>query len=266
MAVKIDNDSKTKKKPRKQRQIKRIDVVKNESGEIIAKKRKVPSKPPTSQKQLNAIFDEVYKLNPTLYYLFHMSSLTGLRFSDASWLMIEDFYDARTKTFVDDFPVVQQKTYNMAVSRMSNKIIREKGQDALTEQKLADIQSTAASNSTVNVYVNAEMKELVTDIMERRNTTKGFLFPNEHHNSDGLPMSTNGANDVLKKVADKLGIKFSLRTHSFRKFASNTLSKKGASSEQVRDFLGQKSLGATTLYLSTEEDEIRSLANQLSYS
>ncbi|WP_105903550.1 site-specific integrase [Vibrio gangliei] len=254
----------------KKRKIKRIDAVVNEfdNGSVISKKKKskVPSIPPKSVKELNAIFDEVYKQNETLYQIFHMAALTGLRFSDASWLTVEDFYDNEVGKFVDSFSLSQQKTCNMAITRLTKKRLKEKGVDQLSEAEIKAIESRAKKGSMVTIFVNDEMREIVQNVMDKRKITAGLLFPNKHHFSENLPISTNGANNILKKVKLKLGLNYPLSTHSFRKFFANAVMRGGCTPEKVRDLLGQKSLDATTLYVSSEEEELRSAVGQLSYN
>ena len=232
----------------------------------LRKKQKWPVSLQESVKELNLIFDEVYKNNETLYQILHMAALSGLRFSDAAWLTVEDFFDSSVGKFLDSFALSQQKTCNMAIARLTRKKLKENGGVALTDEEEKVIKARAEKSSTVVIYINEEMREIVQNIMDKRKIDAGLLFPNDHHFSENLPISTNGANNVLRKVKVKLGLNYPLSTHSFRKFFANAVIQQGYTPEKVRDLLGQKSLDATTLYVSSKEEELKNAVGSLSYN
>jgi integrase len=229
---------------------KRIDAQLSESSkrtkEGKAKKRKEKSFPPKNKEEANKILNNIWQRNQTLSLCFSISALTGLRYSDASWLEYGDFYDefGRFKPFFD---LCQQKSYRMRCGRM-----KAGNMDT----------STAFRKSIVRVYNNNAIREIVEDCRILNPDSK-LLFPNSRSKvkgDDGInierPMSVDSANWHLNKTKNELQLGFNLGTHSFRKFFALMLVKQGASIEKIRDLLGHDSIVSTNSYLHSFIDDL----------
>lgn len=232
---------------------KRIDsqlITKTKSGKT--KKTKRASSPPRDKEEASLILDELWEINPLLSLTCSISSLTGLRYSDASWLRFDDFYD-ENGSFKKHFDLIQQKPFRMRISRGVEK-------------------SQAVRKSIIRVYTNNDIKEIV-DECKRLSDSDEFLFANsrsrtvdETGNVVYRPMSVESANEHLSKVAKKLKLGYTLGTHSFRKHFVKLLVAEGTTMEKIRDFLGQSSLQSTNHYLHTFDDELAPIINKISLS
>ncbi|WP_181318336.1 tyrosine-type recombinase/integrase [Photobacterium kishitanii] len=220
------------------------------------RKRKAPSIPPQSDAELNRIIDDVYSRNRILSYSFLMQALTGLRYSDCSQLMFSDFY--HNGKMVDSFPVVQQKTFNARVTKMQE---NDKFKD-WTEQQ---IYRRAASKSTVTIYVNESISELV-EMSKIENPNSEYLFANKHPRSKGFPMDIRNAEYHLKKTERNLQLNYQLRTHSLRKCFAVKLVRNKVNLIKIRDLLGHDSIETTNAYLSTIGTELAQAVSELKYS
>ncbi|MBD1577840.1 tyrosine-type recombinase/integrase [Vibrio sp. S11_S32] len=256
----------------KNRKIRRVDLKRDDSDQLVKKKIKLASLPPKSKKEFFAIYDFVFDRNPSVARTFYMSALTGLRYSDCSWLMFSDFISENSNKFKPHFDVIQQKTYNMALTRLKNKHIKDNGLDSknvdISDDIVDKLKSIAAKKAKHTVYINEEIEFLVQEIISERKwkkvpeNGKDFLFANDHHHSDGLPVCTNGANQHLAKAKTHLKLDYPLGTHSFRKYFANTIISYGGDAVKLRDLLGQKSLDATTLYVNSTQEELASLIHK----
>ncbi|ELA9367513.1 tyrosine-type recombinase/integrase [Vibrio parahaemolyticus] len=214
------------------------------SGKL--KKSKVPSVPPKTPEMANLILDRLYERNPILGLTCQMSALTGLRYSDASWLKYDDFYTPNGE-FRESIEVCQQKTFGMRVGRKDNPMSEDE----------------AFRKSICVVYTSNAIEELVK---ETRLFSKGseFLFANPRSRivrDDGSiiyrPMSVESANWHHEKVSKELNLDWQLGTHSWRKYFAKRLVKLGATVEEIRDLLGQSSLTSTNAYLISIEDDLK---------
>jgi integrase len=222
------------------------------------KRTKQKSLPPPNKEIANLIFDLLWEINPTLSLTAQISALTGLRYSDASWLMFEDFYDDEGN-FVDQFDLCQQKPYNMRLSRIDNPSNEDKAE--------------AFRKSIVVVYTNPEIKNIVEEA-QRFTDGGGFLFSNPRSrktvNGEVIyrPMTVSSADDHHKNVTKLLkqrGIKIKgLATHSWRKFFALMLDQAGTPLKNIRDLLGHSSIAITDRYLHSFKDELQANVQGLS--
>lgn len=247
--------SRTKKQRQKMSRInQRIDFNDKESqGREPIKSKKVKSMPPENKKQANLILDRLYEYNPILSLTCKMSVLTGLRYSDASWLKYSDFYD-EFGNFRPQITVVQQKTYRMRVGR----------------KKKPTNHDEAVRKSSLTVYTNSEIEELVKDT-RYFSDGGGFLFSNRRSRkvlqNDEIvyrPMSVESADKCHVKVKKDLKLNFALGTHSWRKMFAQLLLDNGTSIEKIRDLLGHSSLVSTNAYLSSFSKDLKEQIQQIS--
>ncbi|MFS1428886.1 tyrosine-type recombinase/integrase [Vibrio splendidus] len=225
----------------------------NKTGE--KRKKKVPSQPPRSDKELRDIIDDIFMRNRSLANCLMMQALTGLRFSDCSQLMYSDFY--RNGVFVDRFEVIQQKTFGSRVTK------RIKGKE-LTNEQHQEIMRKAALEATVIVYTNESVKMLV-EACHRENPKTEYLFANKNPKSKGYPIDIRNAEYHLRKTEANLELNYQLRTHSFRKGFAMKMVDNQVSLVIVRDLLGHSNFEATNRYLSTIGSEMMAAVNQLRY-
>lgn len=231
----------------------RIDASIESKGGKSREKKKVPSMPPQTAEEANLILDELWEISPTLSLTCSMSALTGLRYSDASWLRYDDFYD-EYGNFKEQFSVCQQKTFRMRMGR-----------------KKSDISAQEAfRKSSLNIYTNDEVRKIVEE-SRYYSCSSEFLFANKRSrrkDTDGniidRPMSIESASEHHARVKNKLRLKYHLGTHSWRKYFALMLLKQGASIEKIRDLLGHSSLVSTNAYLHTFSDDLKQVVTKLS--
>ncbi|NOI32277.1 tyrosine-type recombinase/integrase [Vibrio coralliilyticus] len=214
------------------------------------KRRKEATKPPKNAKEAKAIIDELYDRSPLLALTSSMSALTGLRYSDASWLKFSDFKD-EFGNWKSSFDVCQQKTYRMRIAR--NK----------------DNATSAYNASLVRIFLNEDIKEIVEEC-RFLSCSKEFLFANkrsrvvdEQGRTIDRPMDIRSANYHHENVRKKLKLNYSLNTHSWRKYFAKKLIQKGETLEKVRDSLGQTSLNSTNHYLTTFDEELAPIIEKM---
>lgn len=202
------------------------------------KKRKEPSMPPKDKEEANRILDRLYERSPTLALCSQISALTGLRYSDASWLTYDDFYDEHGN-FKPFFTLCQQKPFRMRVGRKDKPMTT----------------AEAFKKSSVTIYTNEDIQNIVEET-RRFSCGGGFLFSNARSRKtleDGTvierPMSVVSADWHHQQVKKELRLSYTLGTHSWRKFFALLLVKNGATVEKIRDLLGQSSLISTNAYL-----------------
>ncbi|NGZ66652.1 tyrosine-type recombinase/integrase [Vibrio aestuarianus subsp. cardii] len=210
------------------------------------KKSKVATVPPKTPEMANLILDRLYERNPILSLTCQMSALTGLRYSDCSWLKYDDFYTP-TGDFRESIHVCQQKTYGMRVGRKNKPMSQDE----------------AFRKSIVVVYTNSEIEEVVKETRLFSNGSE-FLFANprsrivlDDKRTIDRPMSVESADWHHDKVSKELNLDWQLGTHSWRKYFAKRLVKMGATVEEIRDLLGQSSLASTNAYLISIEDDLK---------
>ncbi len=213
------------------------------------KKRKEPTKPPRNAEEAQVIMDELYDRNPLLSLTASMSAMTGLRYSDASWLIYQDFVD-EFGNWKDSTDVCQQKTFNMRIARGVNKV-------------------NAYKSSLVRVFINDDIKEIIEEA-RFLSCSDTLLFANSRssikaENGEIIyrPMSIQSANWHHDNVRKKLKLNYAFNTHSWRKFFAKKMVNRGASLDKVRDLLGQTSLNSTNHYLSSFDDELVPLIKEM---
>ncbi|UJF18101.1 hypothetical protein L0B53_13870 [Vibrio sp. SS-MA-C1-2] len=101
------------------RRINRVDLNIDDTGVIKKERRKVPSKPPKNSHILDSILLQVEMKNEILSLILKMQAITGLRFSDASWLRFDDVIE--DNRYKDKFIVYQQKLFNSALTRLKKR-------------------------------------------------------------------------------------------------------------------------------------------------
>lgn len=212
-----------------------LDSLKINSGEK-AKKTKEKSLPPRSQKEAQLIFDRLWEISPVLSLCSQIQAVTGLRYSDASWLKFNDFMD-NNGDFKDSALVIQQKVFNMIMH--SNKMNAQ----------------VAAKRSTVKVLIDESVKDIVKKCKEI-NKGDEYLFANarssyidEEGFKQSRPMSVNSAAEHHLKVQKQLNLNFQLGTESWRAFFAANLVKNKLTIFEVRDLLGHLSVNSTDNYL-----------------
>jgi integrase len=235
---------------------KRIDFRQSDNasnGKTNRKKKKAPSLPPKDRAEANRILDALYDRNPLLGLCCEMSAMTGLRYSDASWLRYDDFYD-ENGCFVESLTVCQQKVFNMRIGRK--------------EKPLPE--NLAFRKSNVTVYTNSEIQRIVEDTRAFSNGSE-YLFANKRSRVTlptgeiiDRPMSVESAAEHHNAVKKQLNITWALGTHSWRKYFASLLVKNGATVEKIRDLLGQTSLVSTNAYLVSFSNDLKNHVNQLS--
>jgi len=226
----------------------RVDLPKNKDGK--SKKKKDSSKPPENNRQAERIFDALWDINPVLSLCSQMQAVTGLRYSDASWLKYSDFIndDGSYKDCVD---VIQQKVFNMIMYSKKTPV------------------AEAVRKSTVRVFVNDSVKEIVAEC-QQINANSEYLFANKksvYLDGDNVkqdrPMSVQSASEHHATVQKKLRLNYELGTHSWRAFFAMSLLNKGAEVLDVRDMLGHLSITSTNSYLHTFSDRLNKLAQKI---
>lgn len=246
---------------------KRIDLLFDLSGSGLngdgkVRKRKEPSLPPKSDHELGLIIDDIFERNRILSYCLMMQALTGLRYSDCSQLMFRDF--CRNGKFVDKFPVIQQKTFGSRVTKRVRKLERDTGRP-VSEDEYSRIVRKAATESTVTVYVNESIVDLV-ELCRCEQVDSEYLFANKNPKSKGMPMDIRNAEYHLRKTEVNLGLNYQLRTHSLRKCFSLKLIRQKVSILVIRDLLGHANIATTNAYLATIDGEIADIIDGLKYS
>ena len=229
----------------------RLTLQRKSNGEL--KKRKEASLPPSNADEANKIFDELWEINPVLSLSCQMQSLTGLRYSDASWLKYDDFI-ASSGHYLEHFDVIQQKVFNM-----------------LMHDKYKNIsEAQAVKSSTVRIYINDAIKDVVAEC-KAINAESEYLFSNkrsayldEENVRRERPMSVHSASEHHLNVQKKLKLDYPLGTHSWRKYFAKLLLDHNATVVDVRDLLGHSSLNSTNTYLQTFEDKLKPLIQKLS--
>ncbi|MCF7456200.1 tyrosine-type recombinase/integrase [Vibrio sp. Vb0587] len=232
----------------------RIDISNDNLGLTVQgtkKRRKEPTKPPKSADEARALIEELYERSPLLSLTASMSALTGLRYSDASWLEYSDFFDEFGQ-WKKHFDLCQQKAFNMRIAR--------EGTD----------RATAYNASLVRVYINDGIKEIV-DECRYLSCSDELLFANSRSSlkqPDGTiiprPMSVQSANWHHAKVKEKFKLGYAFGTHSWRKYFAKKMIEKGVTVEKIRDFLGQSSLNSTNHYLSTFDEQLAPIISEMS--
>lgn len=209
------------------------------------RKTKEHSMPPQNKDAAKRILDAVWQKNPTLCLCFSMQALTGLRYSDCSWLMYSDFFDDKGR-FKKSFQICQQKSYRIRMAQKDKEVDAE----------------AAFRKSLVTVYNNEAIKEIVNDC-KHLNKNSALLFPNsrsraidENGEVVDRPMSVRSADYHLKQIKDELNLDFELGTHSWRKFFALMLLRDNTPIEQIRDLLGHDNIVSTNSYLHTFAEDL----------
>jgi len=206
----------------------------------------VKSYPPESKKELRQILKAVDNINPIVAGMLEVSTLTGLRYSDASQLTVNDmFINGQVR---DNTTVIQQKPYNKRLS------------SGMTEARAREL-------SKVEVFINPQCAEVLADVVHINHIDlkkgKTLLF-HSSVNKD-KPFTAQYVNKILKSVAFDLQLKYPLSTHSFRKMFAMLIVKNNASVHQVRDALGQSTLAATDHYLRTFMSETKGFTEKIKF-
>ena len=126
----------------------------------------------------------------------------------------------------------------------------------------------AREASKLTFSINEQCSALILDAITLAGldaTKDGGKLLFESSAKKGSPYTAQYINRLLKKVAIKLGLKYPLSTHSFRKMFALLIIKGGASVHQARDALGQSSLSATDHYLRTFMSENKSFTDKISF-
>ncbi|WP_434999979.1 tyrosine-type recombinase/integrase (plasmid) [Vibrio scophthalmi] len=229
----------------------RIDIELGDNETIVAKK--LPADPPRSSEEAEYVLDVLYDINKVLGLTCRMQSLTGLRYSDASYLKYSDFYDA-DGLFRSRFNLIQQKTYRMRLKRFELK--HERLATKAEKQMLA-------RKSRVCVYTNKAIRNIVDEAaILNPPDLRSYLFENKR--SKGKPMTVESANEHHRNVKRELHLEgINLSTHSWRKYFSATFLASGGSIYELRDLLGHSDIKSTDKYLMSFSDRLKKLIENL---
>lgn len=229
----------------------RIDIELDEN--IVDRNKKPPADPPRSKAEADNILDILYDINKVLGLTCLMQSLSGLRYSDASYLKYSDFYDS-DGLFRARFNLVQQKTYRMRLKRFEIKNKRE----ATKAEK-----QSLALKSRVCVYTNKAIRKIVDEAAVLNPPNKHtYLFENKR--SKGKPMTVESASEHHRNVKRELRLEgINLSTHSWRKYFSATFLASGGTIYELRDLLGHSDIKSTDKYLKTFSDRLQKLIEHL---
>ncbi|BBL92357.1 MULTISPECIES: site-specific integrase [Vibrio] len=247
-----------KSNPFKNRVVRRADGISKNANEKALKKRSALSEAP-SFKHYRKMLDTIYLYNPVLSLLFEMQSLTGLRYSDASTLIRNDFYDEVTGNFKPHFEFTPLKTYSLALDRIKNKDKNNSSSE--------DIEAKARNEAILTIFTNDRIREVIDEVEELNgHIDSQFLFASEHAFSGGNPISIQYANRLLKRLHvdhPDLGFK-ETGTHSWRKyFATSMVELNGANLVQVQALLGHRDVNTTAKYVSKKKSDLQELIMQM---
>lgn len=236
----------------------RIDIVETDDGNgkriITSKRKKTKSMPPRTEEEGQRILDMLWQRSRPLALCCEMQSHTGLRYSDCSWLSVNDFM--RNGEYVESFNIIQQKVYRMLLGRRNRAIPDGEGTRA---KKITD--EEAKRKATITIYTNDRILEIVENARHLNPKTE-WLFANPR--SGGVPMTNQASDYHHRAVAKELKLPYTLGSHSWRKMFANRLIKKNATIEQIRDLLGHSSVEVTNLYLMSFNSDLQKIikANQ----
>ena len=138
----------------------------------------------------------------------------------------------------------------------------------LVDIKLEDrfINIIGKGNKFRQIVINSIMCDAISEYLEERNnikTNNPYLFLGQKNKNNSKPLNRNFCNRLLNKYRDICNIK-DLHPHMLRAyFCSNALHNAGYSIDQVANQAGHYSLNTTKGYLSTEQEDIISLADKL---
>ena len=138
----------------------------------------------------------------------------------------------------------------------------------LVDIKLEDkfINIVGKGNKFRQVVINNIMYDAISEYLEERNAIKTdnpYLFVGQKNKNTKKPLNRNFCNRLLDKYKELCNIK-DLHPHILRSFfCSNALHNAGYTIEQVANQAGHSSLNTTKGYLSTEQEDLVSLANKL---
>lgn len=232
---------------------KRIDAsLENQDNQNRLRKRKEASLPPQTKAEAQLILDRIWDISPVLSLCCSISALTGLRYSDASWLRFDDFYD-EYGNFRESFKLCQQKTFRMRTGKKKSPMPK----------------AEAYGKSLVTIYTNEEIESVVQEA--RLLNPKGeYLFSNKRSakvkngNRIERPMSVVSADRHHAKVRKELQLPYTLATHSWRKMFALLLLRNKVSIEQIRDSLGHSTIMSTDKYLHSFTTELKSNIQKIS--
>ena len=117
----------------------------------------------------------------------------------------------------------------------------------------------------VTLYKNQPSVDTFLKKLERNNikTNNPYLFLGQKNKNNSEPLNRNFCNRLLNKYKNLCNIK-DLHPHMLRAyFCSNALHNAGYSIDQVANQAGHYSLNTTKGYLSTQQEDIISLADKL---
>lgn len=138
----------------------------------------------------------------------------------------------------------------------------------LIDIKLEDrfINIVGKGNKFRQIVINSVMYDAISEYLEERNsivTNNPYLFIGQKNKNTTKPLNRNFCNRLLNKYKDICNIK-DLHPHALRAyFCSNALHNAGYSIDQVANQAGHYSLNTTKGYLSTEQEDLVSLADKL---
>ncbi|MGF1905219.1 tyrosine-type recombinase/integrase [Aliivibrio salmonicida] len=202
----------------------------------------IKSYPPQNPKELRKILKAVESENITIALMLEFMALTGLRFCDCSPLV---FSQVMINGVVRDrVTIVQQKPYNKRIASGATEAV-------------------ARNASKLDVIFSDQAASVIMDCREFADKGSALLF--ESSKIKGRPYSAQHVNRILKKVAEKMELKYALSTHSFRKAFAFMLIEDGAGVHHVRDKLGHSSIAVTDHYLRSFMSDSDEFAKNLKF-
>lgn len=96
----------------------------------------------------------------------------------------------------------------------------------------------------------------------RKNTACTKLFVS----NGGNKMSTNSIDRTIKKLKNKANIETNISAHSLRRTLATDLHKSGYDIKEIKDVLGHKSINTTAIYIKDEDENIRRVVKEHSFT
>lgn len=183
--------------------------------------------PPKDKEELRKILDEVARTNTVISLMLELMALTGFRYSDCSELRFSDVMI--NNGIRDRVTVIQKKPHSKRLSAGASP-------------------SVAKAMSQIDVPIGTQASKVIVEALELSEGSKLLFASHKNHDK---PYTCQYVNRLLKAVASKLGLKYQLTTHSFRKAFALMLLENGANIHELRDKLGHSSIAVTDHYLRT---------------
>ncbi len=183
--------------------------------------------PITDRDLVKDIIDYLYNWNEMYGFMFLFGVYTGYRISDILPLKIRDLIK-----FLEDNCVV------------------------ITEKKTGNVRE---------VVVNAALKKSMNDYIKNKESYEYVFKSNKKTKGVNMPISREHAGRIIKKAANKFGLKH-ISTHSMRKtFGLFIYELSGKDINAVREALGHEDSSYTKVYLGLGKLQVNDLISELDF-